>query len=315
MLVKKSIKYQAEVKHLLTGMELDGDSILAILNIAKNVKQEPKNYNQSLANKTLVMIFDKPSFRTRLSFSLAIQSLGGYVLESMGATRKQEKPSDIIRVLNRYCDFVMLRTHDDAIFQEMAIHATVPIINGLSAIYHPCQILADLLSLQERFGALDNLTLAYIGDGNNILHSLLLLAPLVGVKINYCCPPNCQPHQDIVMRSETYSKNRIHAYSTPQEAVREAHAVYTDVWTSMGFDNTNEDHFHGFQVNEALMSYAKPKAVFMHCMPMERGKEVSLTLPDSSASIIFEQSENRLHVQKALLLFLKESNALYNNLF
>lgn len=295
-------------KHFLTGTELSSDEITFILNKAKSIKQNPGLYSQSLAHKNLVMIFEKPSFRTRLSFALAIQSMGGIAIESISNSRKHETPADMARVLNGYADFVMVRTHEDHLLQEMAEYAKVPLINGLSALHHPCQILADLLSLKEQFGVLEGLTLAYIGDGNNVLHSLMLLAPQLGVTIHYCCPESNQPDKSIVEQAhEKIANPMIYCFDKPEEAVNNADAVYTDVWTSMGFENQDADKiFQGFQVNESLMSYAKPNAVFMHCMPMERGKEVSFTLPDSPSSIIFTQSENRMHVQKALMLFLDQ---------
>ncbi|HAT1972312.1 TPA: ornithine carbamoyltransferase, partial [Legionella pneumophila] len=157
-----------KARHFLTGTELSREEIQLILSQARAIKQKPKLYNQALVNKSLVMIFEKPSFRTRLSFALAIQSMGGIVVESISNSRKQETPADMARVLNGYADFVMVRTHDDKILQEMAEYSKIPLINGLSALHHPCQILADLLSLEEQFGALEGLTLAYIGDGNNI---------------------------------------------------------------------------------------------------------------------------------------------------
>ncbi|HHF7374972.1 ornithine carbamoyltransferase [Legionella bozemanae] len=294
-----------KIKHFLTGTELTTEELKHVLEKAKALKQTPSFYSQSLLNKSLAMIFEKPSFRTRLSFAMAIQSMGGIAIESVGNTRKQETPSDMARVLNGYADFIMVRTHADEMLSEMAAYAKVPVINGLSALHHPCQILADLLSLWEQFGSLDGLTVAYIGDGNNILHSLMLLAPQLGITINYCCPKSRQPHDSLIKQAQGIKKDMIYNFSKPEEAVKNADAVYTDVWTSMGFeDQENEQAFQGFQVNEKLMSYAKPEAVFMHCMPMERGKEVSETLPDSPASIIFTQSENRMHVQKALMLFL-----------
>lgn len=301
----KQVQHPSKTVHLLTGMELKKEDILNILALAGSIKKKPSHYSQALDGKNLAMIFEKPSFRTRLSFTLAMENLGGTAIESVGNTRKQEEPDDLIRVLEHYCEFVMVRTHDDSVLQGMAKYSTLPIINGLSALYHPCQILADLLSLQECFGSLNGLTLAYIGDGNNILHSLLLMAPSVGVRINYCCPEKHQPDSTILLQSKELYPKMITSYSTPKEAVQQTHAVYTDVWTSMGFEPTEcDDHFRGFQVNESLMLQAKPNAVFMHCMPMERGKEVSMQLPDSPCSIIFSQSENRLHVQKALLIFL-----------
>ncbi|WP_019217824.1 ornithine carbamoyltransferase [Legionella tunisiensis] len=296
--------HPSKTRHVLTGMELNSQDILSILALAKFVKEKPNNYCDALMHKNLAMIFEKPSFRTRLSFSLAMQSLGGTAVESVSTTRKSEEPRDLVRVLNGYCDFIMVRTHDDQGLDEMATYANVPIINGLSALYHPCQILADLLTLQEYFGTLTGLTLAYIGDGNNILHSLLLMAPQLGIKINYCCPAENQPNAALLAKGLQATPEMIHCHSTPEAAVHDAHAVYTDVWTSMGFEQeTDETSFADFQVNEKLMAHAKPEAIFMHCMPMVRGKEVSVTLPDEPAAALFTQSENRLHVQKALLLF------------
>ncbi|KGP63067.1 ornithine carbamoyltransferase [Legionella norrlandica] len=298
-----------QLRHFLTGTELSCDEVKFILKKAKSIKQNPDLYSQYLANKSLVMIFEKPSFRTRLSFALAIQSMGGIVVESISNSRKQETAADMARVLNGYADFVMVRTHADNCLKEMAAYLKVPLINGLSALHHPCQILADLLSLLEQFGTLEGLKVAYIGDGNNILHSWMLLAPQLGITIHYCCPKSNQPNATIVDRARRMVENSmIHRFDQPEEAIKNVDAVYTDVWTSMGFENPEADKiFKGFQVNEVLMSQAKSKAVFMHCMPMERGKEVSETLPDSPASIIFTQSENRMHVQKALLLFLDQS--------
>lgn len=291
-------------KHLLTGMEFNREDIPFILNQAKAIKKTPAFYRQALANKTLAMIFEKPSFRTRLSFALAIQSMGGVAIESISATRKQETPADMTRVLNGYADFIMVRTHDDETLAEMAKHATVPVINGLSALHHPCQIVADLLTLDEHYNSLHGLTLTYVGDGNNILHSLLLLAPQLGITIHYCCPDERQPNRALTALAQSQYPEHIKAFTHPQEAVRNVQAVYTDVWTSMGFTAGNDEAFTGFQVNESLMALADREAVFMHCMPMTRGKEVSTTLPDSPSSLIFKQSENRLHVQKALLLHL-----------
>lgn len=294
-----------KLQHFLTGTELTTAEIKQILGKAKAIKQNPNCYQQMLANKSLAMIFEKPSFRTRLSFAMAIQSMGGIAIESISNTRKPETPADMARVLNGYVDFIMMRTHDHQILEEMATYSKVPVINGLSALHHPCQILADLLSLQEQFGSLEGLILTYIGDGNNILHSLMLLAPQLGLTIHYCCPESHQPNASILKQAQRMKSSIIRGFSKPEEAVKNAHAIYTDVWTSMGFEEQeNNSAFQGFQVNETLMSYARANAVFMHCMPMERGKEVSENLPDNATSIIFTQSENRMHVQKALMLFL-----------
>lgn len=293
------------VPHLITGLELTSNSLAQLLHLSTQVKQYPEQYQQSLVNKNLSLIFEKPSYRTRLSFTRAMQSLGGTVIESISNTRKTEEPKDLMRVLNGYTNAVMIRTHDDGILQEMIEHATIPVINGLSALHHPCQALADLLTLKEHFENLEGITLAYIGDGNNVLNSLLLLAPQLGVNIHYCCPKGKGPNPDILKQSELLAVGVIKGHATPEQAVCHADAVYTDVWTSMGFENDQQEQcFANFQINEELMAQAKPNAIFMHCMPMERGKEVSDTLPDCKNSVIFKQSENRMHVQKALLLVL-----------
>ncbi len=237
-----------------------------------------------------------------------MNDLGGSAVESISSTRKVEEPEDLARVLSGYFHGVVVRTHQDAQLTRMAAASRIPVINGLTELHHPCQILADLMTLQEVYGHLKGLTLCYIGDGNNILHSLLLLCPQAGVNLQFSCPTGFQPHPGIlekaILRTQE-SKTSILCTQTPQEAVRGAQAVYTDVWTSMGFETekqTREAAFEQYHVDERLMNLAAPGAVVMHCLPMERGKEISLTLPDSPTSVIFEQSENRLHIQKALLV-------------
>jgi ornithine carbamoyltransferase len=294
--------------HLLTGEELSSSQILALLQQADILKKERllRVLRQNLKGHHLALIFDKPSLRTRFSFTIAMRELGGDVIESIEGTRKQETPEDQAKVLSGYCHGIMIRTHQDEVLKKMSVASKIPVINGLSNLHHPCQILADLLTLYEVFGSLKGLTLSYIGDGNNILHSLLLLAPQMGIRIQYCCPLNRQPKETIVAQSMVHQpQGSIQSFDLPQAAVEGAHAVYTDVWTSMGFEAEKAEHlFAGYQINEDLMQYALPEAVFMHCLPMERGKEVSNTLPDQSCSVIFQQSENRLHIQKALLLYL-----------
>jgi ornithine carbamoyltransferase len=296
--------------HILTGEELTAEQISNLLNQALILKKERNDTptRTDLAGKHLALLFEKSSLRTRLSFTVAMRELGGEVMESIESTRKKETPEDQARVLNGYCHAIMLRTHQDSNLQNMSQASNVPIINGLSDLHHPCQILADLMTLLEIFGTLKNLTLCYIGDGNNILHSLLLLAPQMGVNIHYCCPASRGPNIDILKRSLAAlgsHTGHIKSFDNPESAVINVQAIYTDVWNSMGFEDQQADHlFKGFQVTEALMQCALPNAVFMHCLPMERGKEVSETLPDQPCSVIFQQSENRLHIQKALLLYL-----------
>lgn len=296
--------------YFFTGEEVTKSELQALLKLASKLKAA-RNKGQAfnyLAGKHLALLFDKPSLRTRVSFTVAMRELGGDVVESIAATRKPEDPADQVRVLEGYCHAIMFRTSDDSYLSRMQNFSSIPIINGLSDLHHPCQILADLLTLQERFGKLDGLTLTYVGDGNNILHSLLLLAPSLNIHLRYCCPSGRGPNAEIVQRahaSAQKSKGSIKACANPIFSVTRANAVYTDVWASMGFEDQVDEHvFDGFQVNEQLMSYAAKDAVLLHCLPMVRGKEVSETLPDSSASVIFQQSENRLHVQKALLVSL-----------
>lgn len=299
-----TVKYPFKVKNILTGEELSEKEILEIVSKAKHLKRDPNRYSTLLSGKSLVMLFDKPSLRTRLSFSLAIQTLGGMIVESISDTRKSEEPKDVVRVIDKYADYIMIRTNNDNILKEMSYYSRVPLINGLSDLYHPCQILADLMTIQEYFGQLHNITVAYVGDGNNILHSLMIMAPKLGVHLKYCCPESNHPNQEIVNR---WSNKKVTSALSPGEAVSQADVIYTDVWTSMGFEGKiDERKFIHFQVNEVLMKRAKPGALIMHCMPMNRGKEISIELPDSYRSIIFDQSENRLHVQKALLLFLSD---------
>lgn len=296
--------------HLLTGEELTPQQIHHILAKALELKRERSSLKPrtDLQGCHLALLFDKPSLRTRFSFTIAMHELGGDVVESIENTRKQETPEDQACVLNGYCHAIMIRTFQDNVLEKMSRVAKIPIINGLSDLHHPCQILADLLTLNEIFGQLQGVTLCYVGDGNNILHSLLLMAPQMGVTIHYACPQNRGPNEAILQKSLARlnpNTGKIRSFTQPLEAVKHANAVYTDVWTSMGFEAHSEEHlFSNFQVNEHLMQNALPNAVFMHCLPMVRGKEVSETLPDQSCSVIFQQSENRLHVQKALLLSL-----------
>ena len=299
--------FKLATPHLLTGEELTGTEIQQLIDSAIYLKQQRGQAEQPrvLAGKHLALVFDKPSLRTRLSFTIAARELGGDVIESVGNSRKVEDPADQMRVLQGYCHAVMVRTFSEQTLEKMQEVARVPIINGLSDLYHPCQILADLMTLKENFGSLENLSLCYIGDGNNILHSLLLMASAVGVNVHYYCPKAHGPNARVLRNAlNKQHPGAIKGFDNIKAAVAGCHAVYTDVWTSMGFESTDERAFKGFQVNEALMQHAQAEAIFLHCMPMERGKEVSHSLPDSPCSKIFQQSENRLHVQKALLLSL-----------
>ena len=299
-----------ECDHFLTGEELSRSELLGLIELALLLKRQRATHNAQsfLKGHQLALYFEKPSLRTRVSFSVAIQELGGQAVEIQASNTKQEEPEDTARVLAGFVHAVMARVFKHSDLERMAKHSKVPIINGLSDEHHPCQILADLLTLRESFGALDRLEIAYIGDGNNILHSLLCLAPLAGVNVRYSCPAGYGPNPKILAKAKFLARKNnasIRSFKTPFEACRGAHALYTDVWTSMGFEAEKEARMKAFQnhqLSERHLEVAAPNALILHCLPMLRGVEISATLPEHPQSAIFRQSENRLHAQKALLL-------------
>lgn len=295
--------------HFLTGTELERSELLALIEEAENLRVARRTSRSLpiLAGRTLAMLFEKPSLRTRVSFTLAMQELGGNVIELNASSLKKEEPEDTVRVLEGYCDAIMVRTHGHVALERMARVARIPVINGLSDLHHPCQALADLLTLKQNFGVLKGLKLAYIGDGNNVLNSLLLLAPMLGIEVAYSCPKGFSPNPLILQLAQERARaagGGITFYSDPRSAATDAHALYTDVWTSMGFEaegQEREEAFQGFQINAELYARAETGAIIMHCLPMVRGKEITSEMADHSHSRLFQQSENRLHAQKALL--------------
>ncbi|MEZ0392761.1 MAG: ornithine carbamoyltransferase [Pseudobdellovibrionaceae bacterium] len=300
---------QFKTKHFLTGEELSQAELLQLLDVAESLKKTRGRERQTtLENKTLALIFEKPSLRTRLSFTVGIQELGGQVVELQGSQKKNEEPEDAIRVLQGMVHGVMLRTFEHETLEKMVSQSKIPVINGLSNSHHPCQALADLQTLKQRFGKLKGLRLAYIGDGNNVLHSLLLIAPYVGVDVHYACPKGYEPDESILKRAELRAKEagaQIRKFQTPAEAVKDVDAIYTDVWTSMGFEAENKirlQAFEGYQINKALLAKANPNAIVLHCLPMIKGQEITADVVELPASALFEQAENRLHAQKALLI-------------
>ena len=265
-----------------------------------------------LAGRTLAMIFEKPSLRTRATFETGISQLGGHAVDlahehlQMGV---RESISDVGRNLTRWVDAIMARVFAHDTLTQLADAADVPVINGLSDRSHPCQILADLLTLREHRGQLEGLRLAYVGDGFNVANSLIAAAPLVGMSITLACPEGFEPGPDTVAeaRAAANGATSIQVVRDPQEAVSGADAVYTDSWISMGLEDEVETRLQAFapyQVNAALMDAAGDDAIFMHCLPAHRGQEVSDDIIDSPQSVVFDQAENRLHVQKALLVHL-----------
>lgn len=297
--------FSVKTQHFLTGEELSQSELLELLNRAEELKQAPNS--QVLKEKTVALIFEKPSLRTRVSFTVGIQQLGGQVLELQGSQKKSEDPEDTIRVLQGMVQAVMLRTFEHSILERMVSKATIPVINGLSDLHHPCQALADLLTLKQKFGKLTGLKLAYIGDGNNVLHSLLLLLPFAGVDVHFACPPGYQPNATILETAKKRAEAagaQIVQFTSPQAAVKDVHAIYTDVWTSMGFEKENEKRlqaFQGYQLNLEMLKLAHPNAIAMHCLPMVKGQEITEEVAEHPRSALFQQAENRLHAQKALL--------------
>ena len=295
-------------KHFLDGKEISPIELSNILILAETLRSERLEGVQRthLKGKTLVLLFDKPSMRTRLSFTVAMSELGGSVVEAPANLRKHEEPEDLAGVISRYAHGIMIRTFAHESLLRFTSRSIVPVINGLTDEHHPCQALADILTLKQAFGPLEGLKLTYIGDGNNILHSLMVLAPLAGIELRYSTPESYRPDGKLLewCQQRPNVKGSITSFKTPEEAVIGTNAIYTDVWTSMGFESENEERikaFKGFQLNAELYSLAAPKAIIMHCMPMIREEEITSEMADHESSFIYQQAENRLHVQKALL--------------
>ena len=295
---------------LSRDLDLTDDEVQALLTLAALVKSTPAKYAQALAGRYLALLFEKPSLRTRLTFELAIKQLGGDAIFSEGRLGAREPVKDVARNLDRWVQGIVARTYSQETIEELARWSGVPVINALSDMYHPCQALADFLTLKEQFGELRGLKLAYVGDGNNVAHSLMLTAARLGMDFALAAPAGYGPKMDIVAQAEGLAATaggHIEVTADPHKAVAGAHAVYTDVWTSMGHEEEFEKrraHFQAFQVNERLFGMARPDAVFMHCLPARRGQETSDAVFECSRSVVFDQAENRLHAQKALLLML-----------
>ncbi len=303
----RSSMLQLKSMHFLTGEELSQDELMDLIVSADKLRLERDlGPTDVLRGKTVALLFDKPSLRTRVSFTVGVHELGGQVFELLGSQKKSEEPEDTIRVLQGMIHGVMMRTFDHQVLERMASQANIPVINGLSDSHHPCQALADLLTIYQRFGKFKGVKLAYIGDGNNVLHSLLLLAPFLGVELHYACPEGFQPDPDVVTRAKQRALRgggKIRKFKTPDLAAADAHVLYTDVWTSMGQEQKAEcrqEAFFGYQINRALFALAKPSAIVMHCLPMVTGQEITREMVEHPASRIFQQSENRLHAQKGV---------------
>jgi ornithine carbamoyltransferase len=298
---------------LVSTRDLGPSGVEAVLHMAAVIKSHAADFRRTLAGRQMVMFFEKPSLRTRLTFEAGMASLGGSAMfvdqtqERLGA---REKLSDIAHNIERWVDAIVLRTFAQETIEDMAEHASVPVINALSDLEHPCQALADYFTVLERFDDLGNVSLAYVGDGNNVAHSLLLTCACLGSSIRIATPANYAPNPQIVADAQEIAEETgasIQLFTDPRAAAAGVDAVYTDAWASMGQENETEERariFPPYQVNAELMAEAAPHAVFMHCLPAHRGEEVTDDVMDSENSIIFEQAENRLHVQKAILYLL-----------
>jgi ornithine carbamoyltransferase len=295
---------------LLSTTDLGPSGVEAVLHLAQVMKSRPADFRKALAGKQLVMFFEKPSLRTRLTFESGMASLGGsavFVDQTQARIDAREKLSDIAHNLERWFDVIVLRTFAQKTIEDMAFYASVPVVNALSDREHPCQALADYLTLQERFGNLRNICLAYVGDGNNVAHSLLLTAACTGSSIRIATPVGYEPDHNILSTAKEIAEctgASIELFTDPFAAVKGVDAIYTDAWASMGQEHEAETRsriFPPYQVNSKLLKQAAPHVVFMHCLPAHRGEEVTDAVMDSERSLIFEQAENRLHVQKAVL--------------
>ena len=302
-------------RDFLSLQDFNAAEIRALLDLAKELKSRQKKGEPQplLSGKTLAMIFEKPSTRTRVSFEVGMWQLGGSALflSSQELQMGRGEPiKDTAAVLSRYIDGIMIRTFDHRDVEELALHASVPVINGLTDLLHPCQVLADLLTIEEKIGRLQGGKLAYTGDGNNVVHSLLLGCSKMGLDISVATPSQYRPLPAIVdkaQRNAGRSGSQIIITEDPVEAVENADIIYTDVWTSMGREKEKKERrriFVPYQVNSGLVKLAKPGAITMHCLPAYRGEEITAKVLEGEQSVVWEQAENRLHAQKALLALL-----------
>jgi len=301
-------------RDFLSMADLNGRELAQILETATELKAQVKQgqYQPRLAGQSLALLFEKPSLRTRLSFDIGMFQLGGrafYLAPQEVGLNKREVARDVARVIGSMAQAIVARVNRHSDLEEMAQFSSVPIINGLSDLEHPCQVLADLLTIKERFGFIEGLKLAYIGDGNNMTHSLILGAALTGLNIAIISPSGYTPLPEIIEQATKIAAGRsqIALFSDPIAGVRGADIIYTDVWASMGQEAEADERktvFAPYQLNEGLLEYMRPDALVLHCLPAHRGEEITEEVLESSQSWVFSQAENRLHAQKALLVHL-----------
>jgi ornithine carbamoyltransferase len=300
-------------RDFLSIRDLRAEELRALLEVAAQIKAYPRAFGDTLTGKTLAMVFEKPSLRTRVSFDVAMHELGGHSVylapEEVGLGRR-ESIADVARTLEGLVQAIMLRTFSHDTAERMADAAAIPVINGLSDLTHPCQALADFLTIREVAGQFERLRVAYVGDGNNVAHSLVCGAALLGVHVTVATPDGYEPRPDLVAWARAHSADPAavcRVVRKPEEAVADADVVYTDTWISMGQEGdagARRRAFAGYQITPALFDLARPHAVFMHCLPAHRGEEVAAAVIDSPRSVVFRQAANRLPTEKALLFAL-----------
>ena len=301
-----SVKLQS--KHLLTIRDLEAGEVFGLIERAAALKQgwQDRYTPAALANKSVALIFEKPSTRTRVSFEMAVVQLGGHAMfmpshETQMA--RSEPLADTARVMSRYVDALVVRTYGQEVVEELAAQGTIPVINALTDLYHPCQVLSDLLTVQEQLGNVTESVYCWLGDGNNMAHSWIEAAACLGFELRLACPQGFLP-DEAVMASAQERGAKVSLSNDPQQAIQGAQVVSTDVWASMGQENqaqTRQQAFAGFTLDEALLGLADPKAIVLHCLPAHRGEEISEEVLEGPHSVVWDQAENRLHMQKAIL--------------
>jgi len=292
-------------RDLTSDLDLSPAQLTRAVDLSLQMKRTPLRFARSLEGRYLSLLFEKPSLRTRMTFELAIRQLGGDSVASIGPVAEREPVKDVARNLERWTQGIVARVFSQSTIDELAQWSSVPVINALSDLYHPCQAMADVVTLKEHFGRLEGVKIAFVGDGNNVAHSLMLTAGRLGADVAVAAPQGYQPNPGIV--AEASKAANITITCDPLEAVSGSHVVYTDVWTSMGQEAEAEERtriFSPYRVGLDLFAKARPDAIFMHCLPAKRGQEVTEEMIESPRSVVFDQAENRLHAQKALLLML-----------
>ncbi len=301
-------------KDFLTLLDIDTEELGKILYLTEKVKKNDlSEYRNVLSGKNIGMIFEKPSTRTRVSFEVAISKLNGkslYLSSRDLQLKRGETISDTAKTLSRYLDGIVIRAYSHSDVEELANNASIPVINALTDMYHPCQALADLFTIKEKKGEIKNVKIGYLGDGNNVCHSLMIGAVMSGADINIACPHGYEPETEVYEAAKEVADNnkcKITITYDPKIAALDSDVIYTDVWVSMGQEESREEKekaFSPFQVNQNIMSIAKDDAIFMHCLPAHRGEEVISEVIDGESSVVFDQAENRLHTQIALLIYM-----------